>query len=334
MISTSKLKSILDGFSKKKILILGDIGIDRYTEGDVERISPEAPVPILAVKEERLKLGLAANVADNVRELGGEALLCGVLGKDRAASDFRALLKGAKIATRCLVTDSQRRTSLKERVVTEQQQLLRVDYETLAPISAAMEKTVLAQLKRAIRQADVLIIEDYAKGLLSKRLLQQTVALARAAEVPAFVDPNLKTPVECYSGATVLTPNRKEAEFLAQRAIRRPKDLEGVAAAIFEKTGCKSLFITLGKDGMAVFESGRAKGFMIPTYAREVYDVSGAGDTVIAALALATAAGASLKDAAIVANLAAGVEVGKRGTAVVSRKEIVAFARRVGQEGA
>lgn len=328
MIPISKLQSILDAFGRKEILILGDLGIDRYTEGEVERISPEAPVPIVAVRAERLKLGLAANVADNVKALGGEPLLCGVIGTDRNGQDFKRLMRDAKMPSTAVVSDSNRRTSLKDRVVTEQQQLLRVDYETLSPLPSKIEKLVLRKASTALKKAQALIIEDYAKGMLGKALLARVIKEAKRLGVLTLVDPNLKTPPELYAGATVLTPNRKEAEFLAQEPIRKPKDLDRAAARIFERTGCEKLFVTLGKDGMAVYESPKARGFLIPTYAREVYDVSGAGDTVISALALALTAGASLKEAAIVANLAAGVEVGKRGTAVVSRKEVLAFARR------
>lgn len=319
-----RLEGVLEGFSRKKILVVGDVGIDRYVEGLVERISPEAPVPVVLVESETLKLGLAANVADNIKALGGTPFVTGVVGKDRAAEDFRKLLRSRKIASNHLVTDPKRRTVLKERVVSERQQLLRIDYETSGEISSKVENDLIRQVKSLIEQCDAVILEDYAKGLMSQRVYLEAFRHATRRGKITAVDPNRKTPVGFYRGATLLTPNTKEAEELSGIQIRDEESLVAAGQALLSKTAARYVIITRGKDGMAIFGRGRKKGTIIPTYAREVYDVSGAGDTVISVLTLALAAGASVEDSAILGNLAAGIEVAKRGTATVSRDEIIA----------
>lgn len=318
-----RLKSLLHSMQKKKILVLGDIGVDRYTHGDVERISPEAPVPIVAVKQERLKLGLAANVADNVRALGGIPLMSGLVGKDRTAQDLKSLMRSLKIPQNFLVTDPTRRTTLKERIVSESQQLLRVDFESLHSIEPKYEKQVLTTAHRGIQQSDAIIVEDYAKGLLKPGLMKEVFRRAKAAGKAILVDPNVATPVSAYRGATLLTPNKREAEALAEMKIHDDRSLLVVGRKILSDTDAKHVVITRGKDGMAIFSRGEKAAKLIPTFAREVFDVSGAGDTVIAVLALALSAGASVIEACVLGNLAAGVEVGKRGTATVSVDEIL-----------
>jgi len=323
-----QLLKILASFKKKKIAVLGDVGIDRYTIGLVERISPEAPVPIVSVQREYLKLGLASNVADNVVALEGVPLVSGVLGKDQDAKDLSAMLMQRKISTQGLVTDSSRRTILKERIMGENQQMLRVDYEDTHVLSPAIQKKVQASMLKAIAGADALIVEDYAKGLLQEKTIAMAVKAANSKKIPVLIDPHLKTPVSWYANATLLTPNKREAEVLAGEKITDSKSLVSVGKKIMEKSKSKSLVITLGKDGMAIFKNPNALPTVIPTFAQEVYDVSGAGDTVISVLALVLAAGATLEEAAYISNLAAGVEVSKRGTATVSQQEIVqAFLR-------
>ncbi len=320
----TRLRKLLAAMQGKRILVIGDVGVDRYTMGTVERISPEAPVPIVLVEEEKLKLGLAANVADNVRTLGAEPWLTGVVGADRTADDFRGLLRASGIEPAFLIEDTSRRTVLKERIVSERQQLLRVDYESQHPISKQIEKRLLSQIKGLTAEADAVILEDYAKGMLSPGLTAAIFAAARSAGRPVAVDPNMKTAVEMYRGAFVLTPNTKEAEKLAGMQIRDEESMLEAGTKILKAAKSDHVVITRGKDGMAIFSAGSAKVTLIPTYAREVYDVSGAGDTVISVLTLALAAGASIEDAAVLGNLAAGVEVGKRGTATVTPDEILA----------
>lgn len=307
----------------KRILVLGDVGLDRYTIGAVERISPEAPVPVVLVQEEKLKLGLAANVADNIRALGGIPLLVGVVGKDRGAEDFRQLLESVDIPSDHLVADPTRRTVLKERVVSDRQQLVRIDYESQHSISSEIEAQVIRKFKSLLGKVDGVIVEDYSKGLLTRSLVQEVFRLARKAGKNVAVDPNRMTDVSVYKGAGILTPNTREAERLSGVKIHDPKSLVHAGRTILRSTQAQHVVITLGKDGMAVFTQGLKSVSLFPTYAREVYDVSGAGDTVISVLALSLASGASIEEASLLGNLAAGVEVGKRGTATVSPEEIL-----------
>ncbi|MBI2711348.1 MAG: D-glycero-beta-D-manno-heptose-7-phosphate kinase [Bdellovibrio sp.] len=327
-----KLNRLLGKIEKKKILVLGDIGVDRYTVGAVERISPEAPVPIVRVQQENLKLGLAANVADNLRVLGGVPLLVGILGKDHAAEDFKRVLKAAKISSSHLIEDSDRCTIVKERIVSDRQQLLRVDYENSVEISEPIEKAIRQKIEKIMPEVDAVIIEDYAKGLIQERLCQNVVRLASQLNKMVAVDPNSKTPLSFYKGVSILTPNTKEAEYLSGISITNSQSLCAAGMKIVQETDCQFLVITRGRDGMALFRKGRAEVCLIPTYAREVYDVSGAGDTVIAVLVLALVAGGELEEAAILGNLAAGVEVGKRGTATVSQEEIRQFLQEVSRK--
>lgn len=317
-----RLHRLLSDLRGASVLVVGDVGVDRYTVGSVDRISPEAPVPVVQVTQETLKLGLAANVADNIRALQGTALLVGVIGKDRGAEDLRELLKAQQISASYLVADAARRTVLKERVVSDRQQLVRIDYETLEPLSLATQRRLTQKAREGLRGAEVVIIEDYAKGLLSGEICSELVSRARARGLTVVVDPNAKTPARSYRGVDGLTPNTKEAEALSGITIRDLESLERAGRAILKSTGARWLVITRGKDGMALFERARSQVRVIPTTAREVYDVSGAGDTVIAVIAMALSRGASLEEACILGNVAAGVEVGKRGTATVTVDEV------------
>jgi rfaE bifunctional protein kinase chain/domain len=306
----------------QKVLVVGDVGLDRYTVGAVDRISPEAPVPIVRVENEFLKLGLAANVADNIRALGSEPWLVGVVGADRVAQDFRKVLRSTKVSDSHLIIDSKRRTVLKERIVSERQQLLRVDYEDQGVITDAASARLAKKLGQLVPRADIIILEDYCKGMLERSVVKHLFSLGKKHGKLVLVDPNSKSTSALYEGASLLTPNTKEAEALAGIRIVDEASLAQAGAAIMKKTRAPRLIITRGKDGMAIFEKGRRGVQLIPTYAREVYDVSGAGDTVISVLALALGLGAAFDDAARLANLAAAIEVGKRGTATVSVAEV------------
>jgi len=318
----SRLFQVMAEFCDRRVLVIGDVGIDRYTLGTAERISPEAPVPIVWVQEERLKLGLAANVADNVRALDGRAEMVGVVGRDRDAEDLKALFDEAKISKRGLVAAKDRRTVIKERVVADRQQVVRVDYETQGPIADSTRKQVLARYAALLKTVDVVILEDYAKGLLTREMTERVFALARNRKIPVIVDPNARTPLNWYRGAELLTPNTREAQALAGFRITDLASLSAAARTILSASGARMLILTRGKEGMAIFQRGKQEAYLIPTFAREVFDVSGAGDTVIAVLGLALASGASIAEAATLANIAAGVEVGKRGTATVTIDEI------------
>lgn len=307
---------------RKRVLVIGDVGMDRYTIGLVERISPEAPVPIVLVEEEQHKLGLAANVADNVQALGGIPLLLGIVGRDRIAQDFKKLLNQSRISSRYLIHDASRRTVLKERIVSDRQQLLRVDYETQGQIKRATAAQLLARLKILLTKCDCVVLEDYAKGMLTADTIKKIFKLAHQSGKFVAVDPNSKTPLSYYEGADILTPNTKEAEKLSGVWIHDEASMLEAGTRILALSGATHVVITRGRDGMAIFSKDSPRVKLIPTYVREVYDVSGAGDTVISVLAMAIAGGASVEEAAILGNLAAGVEVGKRGTATVSPQEI------------
>lgn len=328
-VSEERLLEVLGNFKRQQVAVLGDVGIDRYTLGSVDRISPEAPVPIVFVHSEHLKLGLAANVADNVVALGGSVEITGVIGKDKDALDLQKLVRDKHINA-ALIVDAKRRTILKERIVAETQQVLRVDYESIEPLSKVSQKRVESEALRSIRHADALIIEDYAKGLLSEKMIAACVRAAKKRKIPVLVDPHMKTPASWYRGADLLTPNKREAEALSGIRIIDDASMVKAGHEILKRAQAKGLIITLGRDGMAIFKDAKSQPTRIPTFAQEVYDVSGAGDTVIAVLALALGGGADLAEAAFISNLAAGVEVSKRGTATVSQKEIVqAFLSRV-----
>jgi len=316
------LSALMSRFSRKKIVVFGDVGIDQYTVGKVTRISPEAPIPIVEVTEVSYKLGLAANVADNVAALGGQAHLVGLVGKDHSGRIFQSLLKERGIASEYLVQDRQRPTTLKERVVAENQQVVRIDHETKTAISGDMISQTEERLERAIRGAHCVIIEDYAKGLVTSGLCQAAVRMAAKKDIPVLVDPNSKTPLKIYRGCTLVTPNTAEAEALTGIDIDSPARLREAGRMLLDELGSPFVIITRGKDGMAIFTKGRKDPVLMPTFAREVYDVSGAGDTVIATLALSLVAGGDIHEAALLANYAAGVEVSKRGTATVSQAEL------------
>lgn len=323
-LSPSRIDELLGKFKSLRVLVVGDVGIDRYTFGTVERISPEAPVPILNVVEEKLKLGLAANVADNIRALSGRVSLVGIVGKDRYAEDFDRLMKGIGAEITGLVRSASRRTILKERVVSMNQQLLRVDYETTGAIDAKTKSEMLAKCEKEFARADILIIQDYSKGIFDRAFFAELVKRAKKRELVIAVDPNSKTPLSLYEGASFMTPNTKEAEALTKIAITDDASLAACGRALLKATGGDSVIITRGKDGMALFEKGRMAPKLIPTFAREVFDVSGAGDTVISLMALTVAAGGTIEEAAILGNLGAGVVVGKRGTATVTVPELKA----------
>ena len=233
------------------------------------------------------------------------------------------MLMAKKLSTSSLVIDAGRRTILKERIVAETQQMLRVDYESNHPLAKNIQEKVQDSILENVKSADAVIIEDYAKGLLNEHLIAATIKEAKKRKLPVLVDPHLKTPAEWYAGATLLTPNKREAEGLAGQRITDSKSLETVGKKILQKTASESLIITLGREGMAIFMEGKTKPILIPTFAHEVYDVSGAGDTVISVLALSLAGKLPLDEAAYISNLAAGVEVSKRGTATVSPAEIM-----------
>ena len=316
-----RLADLLRGFPKAQILVIGDFILDQFVWGTVNRISPEAPVPVVNVQRESYMPGGALNVANNVRTLGGTVYPCGVVGRDLEGRMLVKTMRREGIETGGVVYDSHRRTSLKTRVIAHSQQVVRFDREKLDAISASDMASILKFIRRKIDSVDVIIMEDYGKGVIQPRLLREVVRLAKKHKKPVLVDPKEKN-FPHYKGVTAVTPNRKEAYGAIDNGRKHDSlSLKEVGRRILAKLHCEAVLITLGEDGMALVER---KGTMthIPTVAREVFDVSGAGDTVISTLALALASGARMSEAAVLANLAAGLVVAKLGTATVTTGEL------------
>lgn len=321
---TSKFSSI------DPIVVVGDVGIDKYTFGEVKRISPEAPVPILEVTREWLKLGLAANISHNLRTLGVKSTLCGVVGDDNNANLFDNLLEDEKLNTWGIVRTKSRPTIFKERVTTNTQQICRIDYESSDFIDEETEKKVLLRIDEFAKTHRALIVEDYAKGTLTKNLIGSLISKFKSAGKLVAVDPGRSTPPLYYKGASLLKPNLTEAKIMAENLGYNEKKLENIAKILVEKLELEMLVITLGPEGMALLDiKTQPQLKIIPTVAHEVFDVSGAGDTAISVLTSALLAGATLEEAAWIGNCASGVVVGKKGTATVNLEELNIFYNRL-----
>jgi len=301
------------------VLVVGDLMLDRYVWGRVERISPEAPVPVVEVERETSLAGGAANVSRTVAALGGVPLLLGVVGNDADAAELRERLTADGIDHGHVLAMRDRPTTLKTRVMAERQQVCRVDKEVRAPVDEKARADLAARGRELMAGADALLLSDYGKGLLSPGLIRDLVDAAGGK--PSAVDPK-QDHFAAYAGVTVATPNNHEAGSAVGRR-GRYEELDDVAARLFELTGLKNLLITCGERGMRLYEGPGARAEVIETVAREVFDVTGAGDTVTGVLALALAAGASMSEGAHLANLAAGVVIAKLGVATASPAEIL-----------
>ncbi len=319
LIARDRLIALLAAATAQHVCIVGDAMLDLYLRGDVDRISPEAPVPVVRVRERRQALGGAANVAQNVSALGAGCDLVAVVGYDTAGTTLREMLASGGMQSRSLVTAS-RPTTTKTRVMARAQQLVRFDEEDDADLSVEEVARVLQSIELALPHATALVFEDYNKGVLVPAVIEGAVSLARAKGIPIIVDPKYRN-FFAYRGATMFKPNRRELESALGAAV----DLEHPEALpeTFARLGVDYLLLTLGEQGMALVDAGGVV-HRVPTTAREVYDVVGAGDTVTAYLAAMLGAGATALEAAIVANFAAGVEVGKLGAATVSADEVIA----------
>lgn len=308
------------------IVVVGDVGIDKYTFGEVKRISPEAPVPVLEVTKEWLKLGLAANISHNLTTLGVKSTLCGVVGEDNNANLFDNLLEDEHLNTWGIVRSKTRPTIFKERVTTNTQQICRIDYESSDPIDAETEQKLLLRIDEFVKNHEALIIEDYAKGTLTKSLIASLITKFKASGKLVAVDPGRSTPPLYYKGATLLKPNLNEAKSMVLSLGYNEKSLPNMAKILVEKLDLQMLVITLGAEGMALLDvNNQPELKIIPTVANEVFDVSGAGDTAISVLTSALLAGATLEEAAWIGNCASGVVVGKKGTATVNLEELNNF---------
>lgn len=317
-VTRERLEALLDEMADVRVVVVGDVMLDRYLSGDADRVSPEAPVPVVTVEEENAVPGGAANVAANVSAIGAIAELHGVVGADNEAEALIDELTALGIATTGLIAVPGRPTTCKTRIVARGQQVVRIDREVTNPLAQRDREALLAAVSAALADADALVIEDYDKGTLDSDLARALIAAATARGIPVIVDPKQRN-FFAYQGASVFKPNRRELESaFAAHFGGEDSDLEVARTRL----GVENLLLTLGADGMALISPGRPLR-RTPSIAREVFDVSGAGDTVSALMAATLGAGASIDEAAWIANLGAGVEVGKRGTATVSPDELL-----------
>lgn len=313
----------------KRVLVLGDVMLDEFVWGRVSRISPEAPVPVVEVETKSDHVGGAGNVAANVRSLGGEAVLASVVGRDAAGSRLREALAGAGVKARLVDAGGSRRTTLKTRIVAHGQQVVRADLEDTSDLPSALEKALADAVRAELSSVSALVVSDYQKGVVTAGLLRRVLPLARRRRVPVLVDPKPRH-FPLYRGVHVVTPNQLEAEQVTGLRLRGPAELAAAGRRILSLLRCRAVLVTRGEHGMSLFERGRAP-LHVKAAAREVFDVTGAGDSVIAALALALAAGATLAEASALANAAASVVVGKLGTAQAKPREVLQALRPAGQ---
>jgi len=319
-ITRGRLTQLLGQMRGRRVAVIGDIMLDRYLLGDTERISPEAPVPVVSVTERRLALGGAANVAANVTAIGGEAALVGVIGTDRDGEALRGAMKGAGLDDRWLLALPDRPTTSKTRVVARGQQVVRIDEEEDALLEGEALTRMIALATQAIGWAEVVLFEDYNKGVLAPALIRSAMAGAKAKKLPTVVDPKFSSFFE-YAGATLFKPNRRElSSAIPGIDLGSAADLQKAVTRL----GADNLLLTLGAGGMVLVTKGEQRPHLIESLARTVYDVSGAGDTVTAWAGTALAAGATPIEAAEIANIAASVEVTKPGVATVTPAEVIA----------
>ena len=314
------LQAYIKKFKGGKVLVIGDLILDQYIWGPVSRISPEAPVPIVNVSSETLHLGGAANVSNNVLSLGGRVELCGVIGADEPGRQFTNVLRSHGIGSDGVLIDRDRPTTRKTRIVAHNQQLVRFDVERCHAISGVLEARISQYVAACIRSVAAVVVSDYAKGVITARVMADLTGLADRHKIPVIVDPKVRH-IGYYKGVTVLTPNHLEAIQAAGLEGEDESALLEAGRQLHQRLGCRAVLITRGERGMSLFEAGGTVTH-IPTVARQVYDVTGAGDTVVATLALALAAGAPMRQAAKLANYAAGVVVGMLGTGTVTPAQL------------
>lgn len=321
-ITRQRAAEIIEAAAHRKVVILGDVMLDEFVWGDVTRISPEAPVPVVDVRRESIHLGGAANVLANVVALGARACVVGVIGEDSAGDRLRASLKDASPQQMedYLVVAKGRPSTTKTRIIAHNQLVVRADREQRSPVNGQVEQQILTSLKQALRDADAFVVSDYDKGVVTPRILEEILDVAYK-RVPVLVDPKIRNFAH-YRPATLITPNHHEALRMTNMEEDSDDGLHKSAQAIREKLGCDAVLITRGDRGIMLLQ-GDTDPVFVETAAREVFDVTGAGDTVIATLATCLAAGATMFEAANLANHAAGVVVGKVGTATASATELL-----------
>ncbi len=314
------LRQYVERFPQASVLVVGDLILDHYVWGRVTRISPEAPVPVVHVTSEEFKLGGAANVFNNIHALGGQADICGVVGSDESG---RRLLKELGVRRKGrggVIIDPERPTTRKSRVVAHHQQVVRFDVETRQELRPTLQKRIVRYVESRLREISCLVVSDYAKGVVTQSLMAELTRLAAQRGIPILVDPKVEH-FSYYKGVTLVTPNHLEATQAAGMQGDDDHTIHEAGTMIRQRLGCQAVLVTRGEKGMSLFE-GDGVQWHIPTRARQVYDVTGAGDTVVGTLALALATGTNLRDAAYLANQAAGIVVGLVGTATVTRKQL------------
>jgi D-beta-D-heptose 7-phosphate kinase/D-beta-D-heptose 1-phosphate adenosyltransferase len=311
---------IPDSFVNTKILVVGDVMLDRYLWGDVARISPEAPVPIVRLRSETQAPGGAANVAANIEGLGATAVLIGCVGNDRDAGAVEMVLAESGVNSAKLVRCDSRQTTVKTRIIAHHQQITRVDQETIDPLTESEKAELLLAIRELAAQVTAIVLSDYAKGVLDEEVVRATIAIAKTADIPVIVDPKGRDYMK-YRGAKLLTPNRKEAIEACRLDDEKPDVVDVAGAQLLAENDVEAILITQGEEGMSLFTRSGEK-LRLRASARDVYDVTGAGDTVIATLAVALAAGCDIQTAARLANAAAGIVVEQVGTTPIKLESL------------
>ena len=320
-VSAKRLRDIISRFRETRIMVIGDLIVDEFIWGTVSRISPEAPVPVVHVRDESIHLGGAANVVNNIIALGGKALVCGVVGRDRMGELLIDKVETLGVDPGGIIRPSRQSTSVKTRIIAHNQQVVRYDREHIRDITPSTAKKIVSFLNAHIDEIDGVIISDYGKGVISAELLRQVMPPLKKKNINIAVDPKIDN-FRYYRQVSVITPNNFEAGEVVKVKIANKKDIIKVGNILLDKLKCRAVLITWGEKGMVLFQDS-GEIVHIPTAAREVYDVTGAGDTVIGSLTLSLGAGATMKEAAILSNDAAGIVVGKLGSATVTSDELL-----------
>ncbi len=318
----SRLKELFNSFKNKKVAVIGDLMLDSYMWGSVRRISPEAPVPVVEVTSETVKLGGAANVVYNIFNLGADVLPIGVVGDDISGEHIRKLFDTIGVNSDGVITDPERPTTIKTRIIAHDQHVVRADVESKENLSASIEKKLLALFRSKLETIDGVVLQDYNKGVITPGLIKEVVSICRDKGIFIAVDPKFKNFWD-YRGVDLLKPNRRETEEALGIKIESDDSLFNTAQTLFERLKCRNIMITLGAKGMCLFQGPGEKPIYIPTFASKIHDVSGAGDTVIATLVVAKVAGAPLQEAMMLSNYAAGIVCGDVGVVPIDREKLI-----------
>lgn len=321
-LSQTRLEALPKAFSNSRVAVIGDLMVDRYMFGAVHRISPEAPVPVLDIDNEQARLGGAANVGHNIHGLGATPLMLGVIGNDVSGLLLKKIFGDLGFPLDGIVVDNERPTTVKTRVIAGSQQMLRIDHELKHDISRTTEDHLIGALEREAPSLDAIILEDYNKGVITRSLIQRVIALGKAKAIPVLVDPKFQNFFE-YQGATVFKPNRKEVEDALGMRLHSDEDVLTAGRKLLDRIKAENVLLTLGEKGMLLFSRNEAEPYGIPTRARQVADVSGAGDTVIATLSVSLACGLTMHEAAVLANRAAGLVIEELGIVPIYQEQLI-----------